>query len=184
MMKLKPHWQIIVSLGLAIFLGYLFRQFGKDSGMVTGSIRLFTVLGDLFLGLLKMIIVPLVASSVISGIASLHGVKGFGRMLGKTTSFYALTSLLAICLGLVLVNVIQPGYVGGVPNEAIRTAITEREASAEEVSKVEGAQVAAIGQAGFFDQLSGFFVRMIPPNVIEAAASNGQMLGLIFFCIC
>ena len=183
-MKLKPHWQIIISLVLAILLGYLFRQVGTGSGFVEGSIRIFTVLGDLFMGLLKMIIVPLVASSVISGIASLHGVKGFGRMLGKTTGFYALTSLLAICLGLLLVNVIQPGLVDGAPNETIRAAITEREASPAEAAKIAGAQVSAVGQAGFFDQLSGFFVRMIPSNVIEAAASNGQMLGLIFFCIC
>lgn len=183
-MKLKPHWQIILSLFLATLLGYLFRQFGKDAGVVEGSIKILTLLGDLFMGLLKMIIVPLVASSVISGIASLHGVKGFGRMLGKTTGFYALSSLLAICLGLLLVNVIQPGLVDGAPNESIREAITEREASPDEVSKIADAQVAAVGQAGFFDQLSGFFVRMIPTNVIESAASNGQMLGLIFFSIC
>jgi proton glutamate symport protein len=182
--KLKPHWQIIISLLLATLLGYFFRQFGKDAGVVESSIKVLTLLGDLFMGLLKMIIVPLVASSVISGIASLHGVKGFGRMLGKTTGFYALSSLLAICLGLLLVNVIQPGLVDGASNETIRAAITEREASPDEVAKIADAKITAVGQAGFFDQLSGFFVRMIPTNVIEAAASNGQMLGLIFFCIC
>ncbi len=96
------------------------------------------VVGKLFLNLLKMIIVPLVVSSVIAGITSLHGVKGFGRLLGKTTGFYAVTSLLAICLGLVLVNVIQPGLSDGVPNETVRAAFDNHEATDEEKAKKTG----------------------------------------------
>ena len=183
-MKLKPHWQIIIALVVATVLGFLFRQFGKDTAFVSWSIKVFSILGDLFMGLLKMIIVPLVASSVVAGIASLHGVKGFGRLLGKTTGFYMLSSFLAICLGLLLVNTIQPGLVDGAPNEQIRAAITDREMSSEEASKIGLVQERTIGQESFFDQLSGFFVRMIPPNIITAAADNGQMLGLIFFSIC
>jgi len=183
-MNLKPHWQIILSLVLATTLGFLFRQFAQDTDFVAGAIKLFQVVGDLFMGLLKMIIVPLVASSVIAGIASLHGVKGFGRLLGKTAGFYALSSLLAICLGLLLVNLIQPGLVDGVPNEKIQAAITDHEASAAEMEKIESAKQNTIGQEGFFDQLSGFFIRMVPVNVIQAGSSNLQMLGLIFFSIC
>lgn len=182
--KLKPHWQIIIALVLATVLGFFLRQFGSKSGIVAGTISLLQVVGDLFMGLLKMIIVPLVASSVIAGISSLHGVSGFGRLLGKTSGFYALTSLLAVCLGLTVVNLVQPGLVDGAPNEIIASAITDHEASPEEVAKIAAAQENMVGQKTFFEQLSGFFVRMIPTNVVAAAASDGQMLGLIFFSIC
>ncbi|HCQ80484.1 MAG TPA: dicarboxylate/amino acid:cation symporter, partial [Verrucomicrobiales bacterium] len=112
-MKVKPHWQILSSLILATITGLIFRNLaangGQSEGFANGVVSFSADVGKLFLNLLKMIIVPLIVSSVISGITSLHGMKGFGRLLGKTAGFYALTSLLAICLGLILVNVIQPG---------------------------------------------------------------------------
>ncbi|MDB4420369.1 cation:dicarboxylase symporter family transporter, partial [Akkermansiaceae bacterium] len=112
-MKVKPHWQILISLILATITGLIFRNLAANGGggedFVNGAVSFSADVGKLFLNLLKMIIVPLVVSSVISGITSLHGMEGFGRLLGKTAGFYALTSLLAICLGLILVNVIQPG---------------------------------------------------------------------------
>lgn len=186
-MKIKAHWQILISLVLATLMGLLFRSMGKEPGSATdfvnGVVATCEVIGKLFLNLLKMIIVPLVVSSVIAGITSLHGVKGFGRLLSKTAGFYALTSLLAICLGLVLVNVIQPGLVDGGPNEEIRAAFDNHEATDAEKAKVAGAKVSGNEQAGFFDQLSGFFIRMVPSNVVSAAANNGQMLGLIFFSL-
>lgn len=153
-------------------------------GFIEGVIMTCKFVGDLFMGLLKMIIVPLVASSVIAGISSLHGVKGFGRLLSKTAGFYAMTSLLAISLGLLLVNSIQPGLDNGQPNEVILNAFEEHEASDAALEKIEGAKVQSGEQAGFFEQMSGFFLRMVPENIFSAAASNGQMLGLIFFSIC
>lgn len=168
-------------------MGLLFRGLGKEPGATTdfvnGVVSTCGVAGKLFLGLLKMIIVPLVVSSVIAGITSLHGVKGFGRLLSKTAGFYAFTSLIAICLGLVLVNVIQPGLVDGAPNEEIRAAFDNHEPTDAEKAKVAGAKVTGTEQAGFVDQLSGFFIRMVPTNVVSAAANNGQMLGLIFFSL-
>lgn len=186
-MKIKPHWQILLSLVLATLMGLLFRSMGKEPGIATdfvnGVIMTCEVIGKLFMNLLKMIIVPLVVSSVIAGITSLHGVKGFGRLLGKTAGFYALTSLLAICLGLVLVNVIQPGLTDGAPNETVRSAFEDHEATEAEKKKVASAKIEGEGQQSFFAQLSGFFLRMVPTNVFSAAAVNGQMLGLIFFSI-
>lgn len=186
-MKIKPHWQILLSLALATLTGLLFRNLATDAGgardFVNGVVGISEDVGQLFLNLLKMIIVPLVVSSVIAGITSLHGVAGFGRLLGKTAGFYALTSLLAICLGLTLVNVIQPGLTDGAPNETIREAFNDHKAEAEDVNKVKEAQGMGTKQGGFIDQISGFFLRMVPTNVISAAAVNGQMLGLIFFSI-
>jgi len=180
--KLKEHWRILIALVVATLLGLIFRSL--DQLWIDGAVTFFRFIGNLFMGLLKMIIVPLVASSVIVGIASLHGVKGFGRLLGKTAGFYALTSMLAIVLGLLLVNLIQPGLNDGEPNEAIRSAFNQHEASPASQEKVEMAKERGANEKGFFAQMSGFFLRMVPTNIFQAAANNGQMLGLIFFSIC
>jgi len=183
-MRLKPHWQILIALVSAALLAIALRQASGD--WVEGVISLCEFVGKLFMSLLKMIIVPLVVSSVVVGIASLHGVKGFGRLLGKTAGFYALTSLLAILLGLFLVNAIQPGLSDGKGNPEIQKAFSDQEEQAGEAAlkKVEMAQERSVDEKGFTSQMTGFFIRMVPENIFQAAASNGQMLGLIFFSIC
>ena len=189
-MKVKPHWQILSSLILATITGLIFRNLvangGQSEGFANGVVSFSADVGRLFLNLLKMIIVPLIVSSVISGITSLHGMKGFGRLLGKTAGFYALTSLLAICLGLILVNVIQPGLTNGKPNEAILLAFEDHKenvASEGALEKVQEAKGIGDEQGGIVKQLTGFFMRMVPTNVFAAAMNNGQMLGLIFFSL-
>ncbi|MGE9268256.1 MAG: dicarboxylate/amino acid:cation symporter [Verrucomicrobiales bacterium] len=184
MLKLKAHWQILIALVSATLLALLFRRVG-ESPWVDGAVAVAGYLGGLFMLLLKMIIVPLVVSSVVAGISGLHGVAGFGRLLGKTTGFYAISSFLAICLGLLIVNTIQPGLVNGEPNEQIFEAFQAQEASSGEAEKgkVAGAVARGAEQTGFAQQLGGFFERMIPPNIFTAAADNGQLLGLIFFSI-
>lgn len=186
-MKLKPHWQILLSLALATLTGLIFRELGGQGGMgaefVDTVVGISEDVGKLFLNLLKMIIVPLVVSSVIAGITGLHGMEGFGRLLGKTSGFYALTSLLAICLGLVLVNVIEPGLLNGQPNEKIREAFENHEMSEAEQKKIDGALEQGAEKQGFLKQMTGFLLNMVPANVVSAAAVNGQMLGLIFFSI-
>ena len=66
-------------------------------------------IGQLFIKLLKMIIVPLVLTSIISGVASVGGSAGLGRLFGKTLGYYVFTSFLAVITGLVLANTLQPG---------------------------------------------------------------------------
>ena len=183
-MKLAAHWQILISLIASTILGFIFRElFDADHGLVTSVVAVCIFLGKLFMGLLKMIIIPLVVSSVIAGIASLHGVKGFGRMLGKTASFYAMTSFLAICLGLTLVNVMEPGLIDGRPNQTIQEAFANHEADDSATAKIVGAIEEAESQGGAWAQMGDFILRMVPTNVVTAAA-EGQLLGLIFFSIC
>ncbi|MCH1510823.1 MAG: dicarboxylate/amino acid:cation symporter [Akkermansiaceae bacterium] len=187
-MKNKPHWQILLSLVLATATAIVFRQLAATEEVAAGFIGNVMLtcefVGKLFMNLLKMIIVPLVVSSVVAGIASLHGMKGFGRLLGKTAGFYAMTSLMAITLGLVLVNTIQPGLSNGEPSAVVKEAFDNHEASESAKSKVESAKAESGEQEGFFAQLTGFFLRMVPVNIFGAASENGQMLGLIFFSIC
>lgn len=183
MKRLALHWQILIALALATFCGTVFRMmFGgdqPDDGFVAGALETSEFIGDLFMQALKMIIVPLIVTSVISGIASLQGVKGFGRLGGKTFGFYACSSLVAVVTGLLLVNLIQPGMVDGQPNEVIRAAFDTK---ASEASEADLAKVAAANEKESKDFLDTLKM-MVPPNVFAAATNNGQMLGVIVFSL-
>lgn len=183
MKRLALHWQILASLILATVTGVIFRLFfqgeAPDGSFVARVLEGADLIGDLFMGALKMIIVPLIVTSVISGIASLTGIKGFGRMGGKTFAFYACSSLVAVVTGLLMVNLTQPGLVDGKPNEVIKAAFDEK---AEGASDAEKAKVAAANEKtgkDFLDTLRMLF----PPNIFKAASDNGQMLGLIVFSL-
>lgn len=168
MLKLKLHWQIFIALGLAVPMGMLT---GTESGLFGVSFYdVYTFFGTLFLNALKMLIVPLIASSIIVGIAGIGSSGNFGVLGGKTLLYYASTSLLAILTGLLLVNLLAPGIVDGEPARDIIGLSENVEAVTQ---KVEGKGAGDI---------AGIFLRMVPTNIVSAAA-NGQMLGLIFFCL-
>jgi Na+/H+-dicarboxylate symporter len=144
----------------------------KDSSFLgIHLLSAFDFLGSLFMNALKMIIVPLIVASIITGIAGIGGTHGLGRMGAKTILYYMITSLLAILVGLVLVNLIVPGIVDGEPIGDIIPVSEEQVQEARD--KVTGKESAGIAD---------IFLRMVPPNIVSAAA-EGQMLGLIFFSI-
>jgi proton glutamate symport protein len=168
MFTLKLHWQILIALGLAIIAGLIT---GKDAGLF--GITFFSVyelFGTLFLNALKMLIVPLIVSSIIVGIAGIGSSRALGQLGGKTLLYYAATSLFAILVGLAVVNGIQPGVDEFGP-------VKDRIGFSADTSAIE-AKVAGKG-AG---DVVAIFVRMVPTNIVSAAA-NGQMLGLIFFSL-
>nr|NIO43296.1 cation:dicarboxylase symporter family transporter [Burkholderiales bacterium] len=126
--------------------------------------------GEIFLNALKMIIVPLIFSSIVVGVAGIGSGGNIGSLGGKTLLFYAATTLIAIMVGLILINTIAPGYVAGDPAGDILALDTP----VEDISaRVEGKGTGDVAQ---------IFIRMVPANVVLAAA-EGQMLGLIFFAI-
>ena len=168
-MRLKLHWQILIALVLAVIAGRLSGTDGALFGLVLFPVYEF--LGTLFMNALKMIIVPLIISSIISGIAGVGGAQGLGRLGAKTVLFYMTTSLLAILTGLLFVNLLAPGVIGGEP--ALHILGLSPEAAAEVEARVDGRSAA---------DLSGVFISMVPPNIVLAAA-EGQMLGLIFFSL-
>ena len=170
MIKMQLHWQILLSIVLAIVVGALIEQDTAIFGMTFYA--LFDFLGTLFLNGLKMIIVPLVLSSIICGVSNLGGNSNLGRLGGKTLSFYMLSSLLAILMGLLLVNVFAPGIVDGQP-AGDRLNLSPPEEVSAQLDELEGRGAGDI---------AGVFLRLIPTNVVEAAA-DGQLLGLIFFGI-
>jgi Na+/H+-dicarboxylate symporter len=171
MKNLALHWQILIAIVLATLMGTLT---GTDAEVLGVSFyAIYGFAGTLFLNALKMIIVPLVLSSIITGISGIGDSDNLGRLGGKTILFYATTSLLAILVGLAVVNIASPGIVNGMPAGEQLNLTTDKESLAEVVQKVEGRSASDI---------SAVFLRLVPTNVV-AAAANGEMLGLIFFAL-
>jgi Na+/H+-dicarboxylate symporter len=138
---------------------------GLAAGAVVGlaggpRVAFLGAIGDVFLRALNMVIVPLIATSIISGVAGLGSGRDLGRLGLKTLGYYLTTSLLAIVTGLVLVNVIRPG-VGA----DLGLSVAGPEEIVEPISSV-----------------SDFMMRLIPANPI-AAMAEGRILPVIFFCI-
>lgn len=169
MPQLKFHWQILIAILLAILAGSLSGTHTIILGVNVYEVYQF--IGTLFLNALKMIVVPLIVASIITGVAGLGQNEGLGRLGLKTLGFYTLSSFLAIMVGLLMVNLVQPGLVNGQPAKAILGL--DPQAVADVTAKVAGRDTSDIIE---------IFVRMIPTNVVDAAA-NGEMLGLIFFAI-
>ena len=169
MPKLKLHWQIIIALIIAVFVGLLT---GKDASLFGVTFySIFEFVGTLFLNALKMLIVPLVASSIIIGIAGIGQQHGhLGRLGGKTILYYMATSLIAILIGLVVVNMVSPGIIDGQPAKDLIGLSGDFDDIKE---KVEGKGAGDIADV---------FLRLVPTNIVQAAAA-GQMLGLIFFSL-
>lgn len=186
MKRFPPYLQILSALFFATCLAWIFRSIdggiaedSRAARLINGCVSTSAFVGELFMRALKMLIVPLIVTSVISGITSLKGVKGFGRLGLKTAVFYLGSSTLAILIGLGLVNTLKPGLVDGSPNPVIREAFrTSAEAAASETVQ----KVSAAGEKQAADFL-GVFRAMLPENVIQAATNHGQMLGVIVFSI-
>lgn len=147
-MKLKLHWQILIAMAL----GAIFAVALGEKALIAAP------LGDIFMRLLKMIIVPLILTSITSGVAGLGDPKTLGRVGAKTLGYYFMSSMIAIIIGLTLTNLIQPGVGAKVPETSIEYQIEQP------------------------DSVGSIFVRMIPENFVRAAA-EGDILALIFFSI-
>lgn len=156
------HWQILIALVLAVAAGRLFA--GSDAALDT-----FALLGALFLNALKLLIVPLVVAAIINGVGALSGSK-LGRLGGLTLAFYVGSGLLAILTGLLFTHLLQPGIIDGKPAAQLVGLFT----STPEALKIMDSE-----QTGHLSQV---LLMLVPPNLF-AAAAQGQLLGLIGFCI-
>jgi proton glutamate symport protein len=166
--KVPLHTWILASVVVGAGAGLAVRA--VPAGFAGAAQAVFDFLGSLFLNALKMITVPLVASAVADGVAKMGGGREVGRLGVKTVVYYLSTTLVAVLLGLVLVNVIRPGEIGGHP------AREELGLAAE----IKGLPVTT----GAAEQvtLPQLLLRMVPTNVIRAAA-EGDLLGLIVFAL-
>jgi len=175
MKKPALHWQILIAILLAVGAGFAVNAVGDGDPMApdilgVSFLSIFKYVGALFLNALKMIIVPLIMSSIIVGMAGIGSSGNLGALGGRTLMFYVATTIAAILVGLILINLVGPGYVNGEP-AGDRLAL---DAPTEDIAaRVEGKGAGDVAD---------LFLRMVPENVVMAAA-EGQMLGIIFFAL-
>jgi Na+/H+-dicarboxylate symporter len=165
----KLHWQIIIGLVLGLIYGVI----AASAGWGQFTSNWVAPFGTIFLNLLQLIAVPLILASLIVGVASLGDLEQLSRIGGKTLGIYVLTTTIALVIGLVLVNTLQPGRT--VPQE-MRTQLEQTyqgdiEESMEVAEEAEG--------RGPLQPL----VDMVPSNFFASASDNGNMLQVVFVAI-
>ncbi|OAB77951.1 dicarboxylate/amino acid:cation symporter [Cochleicola gelatinilyticus] len=208
MKKLALHWQIIIGL----VLGIIWALLSSTLGWTNFTINWIAPFGTIFINLLKLIAVPLVLFSVISGVANIGDPASLGRMGGKTLLAYLLTTVLAVSLGLALVNVIKPGALvdedSRIDNRIsyeiwandqgyeIKDGINylqepeffERAQRITDLSKGELKDAAVNEKMQTANQTKDAgplqpLVDIVPQNFFRSLTDNGLMLQIIFFAL-
>lgn len=149
MKKIELHWQILIAIILAIAYGIFLSEY----------VKYISWMGDLFMKSLKMVVAPLILTSIASGIANIGSSGSLGKLGLKTISYYLCTSVLAITTGLLMVNSIQPG----------------KGADLGLVEEVKGLSIAT-------ESFGTTLINIIPENIFNALVNN-QMLSIIFFAL-
>jgi Na+/H+-dicarboxylate symporter len=168
--KLALHWQILLGMAAGIIIGLVFTQFSWGSEIVTDWIKPF---GNIFINSLKLIAVPLILASLIKGVSDLKDISSLSQMGLKTISTYILTTLVAVCIGLAIVNVVKPGSS---IDEETRQELLEAYGGDAEMKKLDAAKQKESGPLQALEDL-------VPDNIFGAASDNGNMLQVIFFAI-
>ena len=179
--NLALHWKILIGMLLGIVVGFLLKP-----NMLIGSMWKSEAyngvhfvndwiypLGKIFVNLLKLIAVPLIIASLTKGIADLKDISKLSKIGGRTIAVYLVTTVLAVSLGLLVVNIVQHGT--GLPDEQI-----------EQLSQKNNEKSATKIEAGTKQSKSGplkFLVDMVPSNIFAAASNNGNMLQVIVFVL-
>ncbi|MCB0520433.1 MAG: dicarboxylate/amino acid:cation symporter [Lewinellaceae bacterium] len=169
MKKLALHWQILIGMVAGVLFGLLSVSVGWV-GFVVDWIKPF---GTIFINLLKLIAVPLIVASLIKGISDLKDISKLSKMGTRTLAIYIMTTVIAISLGLIIVNIVQPGHL---VKEETRTEMMEK-FGGDAASRIAAAEKQK-GQ-GPLQPL----IDIVPDNIFGAAASNGNMLQVIFFVV-
>jgi len=170
MKKLALHWQILIGMILGVVFGVVLSNTSWGASFVQSWIK---PIGSIFINLLKLIAIPLILASLIKGISDLKDISKFSQIGGRTIGIYLVTTVVAITIGLLIVNIIQPG--NSVSDDTLATLQEAYKGAASQ--RVD----AALSQkeAGPLQ----FLVDMVPQNIFGAAGNNGNMLQVIFFAI-
>jgi Na+/H+-dicarboxylate symporter len=170
MKKLALHWQILLGMVLGVLFAVLLIQFSWGKDIIVDWVKPF---GNIFINLLKLIAVPLILASLIKGVSDLKDISKLSKMGGRTIGLYILTTVFAVSIGLVVVNLIKPGsYI----TESTRTELVGNYAS-DANSKIAAAENQK--EAGPLQALED----IVPSNIVKAASDNGNMLQVIFFAV-
>ena len=208
MKKLALHWKIIIGLVLGIIWALLSSQLGWSEF----TINWIAPFGTIFINLLKLIAVPLVLVSIISGVANIGDPSSLGRMGGKTLLAYLLTTLFAVGLGLALVNIIKPGKLrdeqsridnrisyeiwAASEGHQIKDGINYLQDPAyfERAQKITDLSKGELKDASVTEKMQTVekvkettplqpLVDLVPENFFFSLTNNGLMLQIIFFGI-
>lgn len=170
MKKLALHWQILLGMVFGVLFAFILIQFTWGKDIIVDWVKPF---GTIFINLLKLIAVPLILASLIKGISDLKDISKLSKMGGRTIGLYVLTTVLAVSIGLIIVNIIKPGsYI----SEQTRTELVASY-TADANSKIEAANKQS--EVGPLQSL----IDIVPDNIIKASADNGNMLQVIFFAV-
>ncbi len=169
MKKLALHWQILLGMAVGVIFGIIAAQLGWTK-FVVDWIKPF---GTIFINSLKLIAIPLIVASLIKGVSDLKDISKLSQMGGRTIGIYVMTTVVAVTLGLIIVNITKPGKL---IEEQTRIELMDNFAgdAQQRISQAEEQKEAGPLQA---------LVDIVPDNIIGAATSNGNMLQVIFFVI-
>lgn len=168
--KLALHWKILIGMGAGVLFALLLTNFDWGPGFIADWIKPF---GTIFINALKLIAVPLILGSLIKGISDLKDISKLSKMGFRTISLYIGTTIFAVCLGLLIVNIIKPGNT---ISEETRIDLVENYGGQADIAR-QGAEQQR--EAGPLQPL----VDLVPENIIGAASYNANMLQVIFFAI-
>lgn len=172
MKKLALHWQILIGMIVGILFGLGMTTIDGGAKFVSNWINPF---GSIFVKLLKLIAVPLIIASLVKGISDLKDISKFKNIGLKTIGIYIGTTVIAITIGLLLVNIVQPGE--GISEETIKKLTDTYASSGGVQSKIaEASRQKDTGPLQFLED-------MVPDNAMKAMSDNKSMLQVIFFTI-
>ena len=170
MKKLALHWKILMGMVLGVLCALALIQFSWGAEFIKDWIKPF---GKMFINALKLIAVPLILASLIKGVSDLKDISKLSKMGGRTIVTYIITTVIAVSIGLVVVNIVQPGKS---ISEETRTELLE---SYKEDATKRQVAAAAQKETGPLQALQD----LIPSNIVSAASDNGKMLQIIVFAI-
>ena len=170
MKKIALHWQIIIGMILGVLFALLIANFEWGKQFVIDWIKPF---GTIFINALKLIAVPLILASLIKGVSDLKDISKLSKIGGRTLFTFIFTTVVAVSIGLVIVNIINPGKT---ISEETRNQLIDSYSTVVN-KKIEAAVVQSeTGPLQFLEDL-------VPSNIFAAASDNGNMLQVIFFAI-
>ena len=170
MKNLALHWKILIGMVLGVALGIAFSNFEGDKQLIQDWVKPF---GKIFINSLKLIAVPLILASLIKGVSDLKDISKLSKMGGRTIITYVLTTVIAVSIGLVLVNLIKPGNS---ITEETRKELVSNYTSSTQKYKDEAKNQKNTGPLQAL-------VDLVPNNIIKASSNNKNMLQVIFFAI-
>ncbi|MFG0320464.1 MAG: dicarboxylate/amino acid:cation symporter [Planctomycetota bacterium JB042] len=182
MKKLALHWQIFIGMAIGAAVGLPLNVLAENGAIDESIPRTLALygkqVGDLFLRLLSMVVTPLILTSLVTGIAGTGDLKGLGRLSGWTFGYYVASSLLAITIGILAVNLIEPGV--GADFETLQRTAEAEQAGGSVVTPEILETGGSLGQT-LWNQL----LNLIPKNPIAAMADPGNrsILAVIFFAL-